>query len=172
MTHRVSVIATLALGAAALALAAPAGADDGQGWEVTPNGKTCTMVSIFEDNMSVGLILTSPDGDVSFIAAGDGLEKVAGKAGGTVPLHIKFDGQVPHNDWTHQTAQVVAIGTHRVAVVADWGVPLAKEFAATVAGSNKVSIRVGDTDLGSYDLSGSREASAELMRCGARVAAK
>ena len=171
MTHPVSLPAALALGAAALAFAAPAAADDAQGWEITPNGKTCTMLSVYEGNMSVGLILAAPEGDVSFIAAGDGLEKVAGKAGATVPLHIRFDGHVQHTDWTHQSAQVVAIGTHRVAVVADWGVPLAKEFAATVAGSNKVTIDVGGKDSGSYDLSGSREASAELMRCGTQVAA-
>jgi hypothetical protein len=50
MTHPVPVLSALAV--AALALGAPAAAGDTQGWDVTENGKTCLMVSTFEDDVS------------------------------------------------------------------------------------------------------------------------
>jgi len=170
MTHPVPVLSALAV--AALALGAPAAAGDTQGWDVTENGKTCLMVSTFEDDVSVGLIWAAPNGDVSFMTAGDDLEKIAGKAGATVALDIKFDGQVPHTDWTDDVARVVSVGNHRVAVIGNWGPSLSKELADTVAGSGKVSVRVGDKDLGSYDLAGSRAASDKLTQCGTQIAAK
>jgi hypothetical protein len=161
----------MAVAAGALVLAAPAAADDSDGWEISSNGTSCTMLSTYEDNVSVAL-LWGTDGDVSFMAAGGDLEKSAGKAGGTVPLTVRFDGDVPHREWKATAAQVVAVGTRHVGVIADWGPELGKEFADTVARSGNVSIRVGDRDLGSYDLSGSREASASLMACGTQLASR
>jgi len=155
---------------AALALAAPVSADDTQGWEVSASGKTCTMLSTFEDNVSVALILSSSTGDVTFMAAGDALEKVAGKPGSTVSFNVKFDGKVPHFDWTDNAARVVPVGTHGVGVIADWGPEYSKELADTLAASGKATIRIGDQDVGVYDVSGGRAAADERRRCGAQLA--
>jgi opacity protein-like surface antigen len=172
MAHPVPVLSTLAVAAVALALGTPALAAETQGWEVTPSGNTCMMLSTFEDDVSVGLALTAPAGEISFVAAGDEVEKLAGQAGSTVSLNARFDGDVPHNDWTDDRARVVSLGHHRIAVIADWGPALSQELASTVGGSATVAIRIGDKPLGSYNLSGSRAASAELTRCGTRIAAK
>jgi hypothetical protein len=160
----------LAAATAGLALAAPAGADDTQGWEVTANGKNCTMLSTFEDNVSVALIWSSSTGNVTFMAAGDSLEKFAGRPGSTVALNVKFDGKVPHYDWTDNAARVIPVGTHGVGVIADWGPEYAKELTDTLAASGKATVRIGDKDIGVYDVSGGRAATDELRRCGAQLA--
>lgn len=171
MRGLVPVFSSAAMAAAVLVVAAPAAADDTDGWEISSNGTSCTMLSTFEDNVSVAL-LAAQDGDISFMAAGPSLEKIAGKAGATVPLTVRFDGEVPHREWKATAAQVVPVGTRSVGVIADWGPSLAKEFTDTVASSGKVSIRIGDTEMGNYDLSGSRAASVALRACGVQLASR
>jgi hypothetical protein len=171
MAHRLPLFSALAVAAVALAAGSAAPARDTEGWDVGPYGKVCTMTSTFEDDVSVGLIWAAPDGEVSFMTGGGDLEKIAGKAGATVSLNASFDGDVPHTDWTDERARVVSVGPHSVAVVADWGPALSKELADTVAGSSMVVVKIGDKQVGSYDLTGSRAAAEELKRCGAKIAA-
>ena len=171
MAHRLPLFATFAAAAAAVAVGTAAPARETEGWDVVGHGKTCTMLSTFEDDVSVGLIWTAPNGDVAFMAAGDEVAKIAGNAGATVALNVKFDGQVPHTDWTDDRARVVPVGAHGVAVIADWGHDLSKELADTVARSGTVALSIGGKAVGSYDLAGAKAAADELARCGAQIAA-
>ena len=160
----------LALGAPALA----ASSDDGtvEGWDVAPFGQSCRMVTTFEDDVTIGLVWTPGSTDLSFMAFGDSWKKVAGRVGSTVPVNLKFDGKVPHDDWTDQHAHVISLGHNRIAVVADWGPDFAKELASTVSRSGTVKLSVGNKVIGTYDLGGSPAAYEQLMHCGSEVASK
>jgi hypothetical protein len=172
MARSLPIISSLAAAAVALAMGAPASAADADGWEILPNGKTCTMLSTYEDDVSVGLISTGASGDVSFMTAGESLENIAGAPGAIVTLHVKFDGPVEHADWTDEMARVVDVGNHRVAVIADWGPEYSRELAQTLGASGKATISIGAREIGSYNISGGRAAAEELMRCGTSVAAR
>ena len=170
MVGKAAMIAGLILAAG---VPATASADDpADGWDVQNVGQACRMVSTFEDNVTIGLIWTPETKDLEFLAFGDDWKKVAGQAGSSVPINLKFDGKVPHDDWTADHASVIPIGSSKVAVVADFGPTLATELANTVSSSQSVAVTVGGKRIGSYDLGGSPAAYQLLMRCGEQIAAR
>jgi hypothetical protein len=168
MIYLKSVRSALVLAAATLALAAPAGAKEVDSWEVNGGAKSCTMISTFEDDVSIGLL--SSKGGLAFMAGGEGLAKLV-HSGQKVSLGLKFAGGAPHNEWTDEGAQVVK-AYDSVAIVGDWGPSLSKELADTVLASKTVTVSIGGKVVGTYDLSGSPVAYRELSQCGSQLAAQ
>lgn len=172
MAYRVRLISTLAAaGAAALALAAPAGARDIatiDGWELNTTGKACSMTSTFSDDVMIGLIWSPARGELSFIAAGPKWDELS--AGKTTALQFTFDGDGPFTQWEDEHARVVPNGIGKLSVISTWGADHKDDLAKSVAAASKVSVRVGGRDLGSYDLAGSPAAYRALMKCGKQVA--
>jgi hypothetical protein len=172
MVRLASMFAVLACAFGAPAMADPPVGDPAQGWEVISAGQACQMISTFEDDVTIGLVWTPKAGNLSFLAFGDNWKKVAGKPGSKVPVNLKFDGKVPHDDWTDEAAHVVSLGTNRTAVIADWGPEMAKELASTVSGSGTVKLSVGGKPIGTYNIDGSPAAYEQLMHCGSELASK
>jgi hypothetical protein len=159
-----------ALAAATLTLAAPAGARTIGDWEVASGAKSCTMLSTFEDDVSIGLV--SPrKGALSFVAGGKGMAGLV-QAGQKVSLDLKFTGKVPHDDWADDAAAVVAAPDGGLMVIADWGPSFANELADTLTASSAVTMTIGGKTVGTYDLSGGAPAYRQLTRCGSELAAK
>lgn len=162
----------LALGVTALALAGPAGGRDIsiiEGWQLSTTGKTCTMVSTFADDVSVGLLLTPQTGELGFVTTVPHPNDLRGKA--TAPLQISFDGDAPYIQWEDDRATVIT-GPDSDAVVASWGAAHSDELAQAMKSASHVKLRVGDKDIGTYDLSGSPAAYRALTRCGDQIAVK
>jgi hypothetical protein len=160
---------TFALAAAALAFAAPAGARTINGWEVSANGQTCTMMSTFEDDVAVGLIWSPRSGELGFVATVPHPSGLGGQAAAT--LALTFDGDTPLTEWEDKRAAVVA-GKYGDAVIGNWGAAHSDALATAVAGANHVVVRVGGRTVGTYDLAGSPAAYYELTHCGSRLAAR
>lgn len=170
MAYPVRFLSSMAVTAAAVALVAPARAHTVGDWEVNSGARSCTMLSTFEDNVSIGLI--SPrNGALSFVAGGEGLAAFV-HPGQNVSLDLKFTGKVPHDEWSADRAAVSAASDGGPMVVADWGATYAQELADTVTASSAVTVSVGGKTLGTYDLSGSPAAYRRLSRCGGELAAK
>jgi len=169
MAKVIQAYSTLALGVAALALAAPAGARTIDGWEVVSDGQHCTMTSTFADNVSVGLIWAPKTGELAFMTAVPHLKELRGQA--VAPVELTFDGTGPYTQWEDQRATVVS-GLDNDALIANWGPAHADELAKAVGASGHVAVRVGGKEIGTYDLSGSPAAYRALTRCGSQLAAK
>ena len=169
MAKTIQGCSTLALGAAALALAAPAGARTIDSWEVVSDGKHCTMTSTFADNVSIGLIWAPKTGELAFMTAVPHLKELRGQA--IAPVELTFDGTGPYTQWEDQRATVVS-GLDNDALIANWGPAHADELAKAVNAAGHVSVRVGGREIGTYDLSGSPAAYRELTHCGSQLAAK
>ena len=170
MAYPVRFLAGVALAAAALALAAPAAARAVGEWEVTLGAKSCSMLSTFEDDVSIGLVAPRK-GALSFIAGGKGIAPLL-RAGQKVALDLKFAGKVPHDDWADDAALVLTGPDGGRMVVADWGDSFARELADTVTASSTVTLTLGGKTVGTYDLSGSPAAYGQLSRCGSELASK
>jgi hypothetical protein len=167
MAFSVSLCSTLALTAAAFALAGPAAARTIDNWEVQSSAKSCMMLSTFADDVTIGLI--SPEGgNLSFMVGGEGIAREV-PGGQKVTLDLKFAGTAPHNDWTDEAARVLPRDNGRVAVIADWGPSLAAELGDTVTASSTVTVTVGGQTIGTYDLAGSPAAYRALMKCGGQT---
>jgi hypothetical protein len=169
-----SLLTGLAL--AGLAAASPAAArkysdqaDSVAGWDLTATPKTCSMASTFADNVTLALVWAPSTGELGFMAAVPqpsalGAQKAAA-------LALAFDGDGPITQWEQTNAPVID-GEDNVAVMGNWGREHSEELARTVAAAEHVRVRVGDRDVGTYDLSGNQAAYKALMRCGERIAAK
>lgn len=164
----VKTVFTLALAASALALAAPAGAKTIDNWDVATNAKSCTMVSTFADDVTVGLIW-SKTGELGFITTLPRPNGVRGRA--TAPVQLTFDGDSPMTQWEDDRAAVVS-GPDNDALIANWGAAHSDELARAVKAASHVKLRVGGKDVGTYDLSGSPAAYRALSHCGEQLAAK
>ena len=162
-------ISTFALAAAALALAAPAGARTIDNWEVTPNGPYCSMVSTFSDNVSIGLIWAPKSGELSFMTALPHPSALGGQQAAAIEL--TFDGNGPYTQWEDQKATIVP-GSDSDAVVAGWGAEHSAELAKAVGAASHVAVRIGGKAIGTYDLSGNPAAYRELTHCGSQLASK
>jgi hypothetical protein len=139
------------------------------GWDLNSNARTCTMASTFEDNVSIALIWAPSTGELGFMAAVPLPDPLTAQA--TAPLRLSFDGDGPYSQWEQASAPVVN-GDDNVAVIGNWGKEHADDLAKTVAASSHVRVSIGDRDVGSYDLSGNRQAYKALMRCGEQLAAR
>lgn len=167
-----SVLMGFTLAALVCALAGPAGArsiNTIEGWDLDSTPKTCTMTTTFSDDVTIGLVLSPSTSELGFMAAVP--QALAPGGGKTAPIVLTFDGAGPYTHWEEQKAAVVN-GEDKVAVIANWGAEHADDLAKTVAAASHVAIRVGERDLGSYDLSGSPAAYRALTRCGSQLAAR
>ncbi len=165
MTGWRSMIPGLALAALAGGVAVPARADTVAGWEITHGRGICTMSAVFPGDTTIALIWQPESKTLTFMAGGESVAAAAGKGKAALDLSFK-GGNVKYNDWTDQGAKVVERdGTREI--YADWGADLSGKLGDTVSGSGSLSLRIGDKDLGSYDLSGAPQAYRELMRCDA-----
>jgi hypothetical protein len=169
MASMIPTTTSFALAAATLAMAVPAGARTVNSWDVVPNQQTCTMISTFEDDVSIGLIWSPKTGELGFMAT---LPRPSGV--GERPaaaLALTFDGDAPLTEWEDQHAAVVA-GADSDAVIANWGAEHSAELAKTVGSAGHVVVRVGGRTVGRYDLSGSSAAYRELTHCGSQIASR
>ena len=162
------VLAALAPAFAPLAAARDISTIDG--WELSTTGKTCTMATTFADDVTIGLVWSPRTGELGFMAAGLRWNELNDRK--TVALDLSFDGDGPITQWEDERATVVLGGTGKTAAIANWGADHTDELAKTVGAASHVTVRVGDRDLGSYDLAGNAAAYRALMRCGNQVAAK
>jgi hypothetical protein len=159
----------LALGAAALSFAASAGARTIDSWEVTPDGKTCKMVSTFADDVTIGLLWSPKSGELGFIATvphGYGVDGTAKPR-----LQLSFDGDSPYTQWEDDRPTVIT-GSAADAVISTWGAAHSNELAKAMSAASHVKLRVGGKDIGTYDLAGSPAAYRALTHCGEQIAAK
>lgn len=162
-------IAALALAATSLACAVPAGARTVESWEVVPNQQTCTMLSTFEDDVSIGLIWSPRTGELGFVATLPRPSGLDGKPAAS--LALTFDGDAPLTEWEDQRATVVA-GSDSDAVIANWGAAHSDALAKAVGGAKHVVVRVGGRTIGTYDLAGSPAAYRALTHCGSQLASR
>lgn len=158
-----------ALAGAMLALAAPAGARTIDSWEVVPSQQNCTMISTFEDDVSIGLIWSPKSGELGFMATLPRPSGLDGKPAAS--LALTFDGDAPLTEWEDQRAAVVA-GADSDAVIASWGAAHSEALARAVGGAKHVVVRVGGRTVGTYDLAGSPAAYRELTHCGSQLASR
>jgi hypothetical protein len=157
----------LLLPLAALALAAPAGARTIGGWEVTPGTDSCSMSTAFEDDVTLALIWSPKEGNLGFLAAGEGKGWSGLRAQGErAPLELRFASTAEFKEWQDNGASVVSGRGGKDGVIGYWGSERSSDLGETVASASSVSVRVGEMDLGAYDLDGTRAAYRELMRCG------
>ena len=75
---------------------------------------------------------------------------------------------MPYRQWVHEGARFQPMrGTE--AVMGVWGPEHRQDLVEAVLESTSVSLKVGDTELGTFDISGARQAYRELLRCGDRA---
>ena len=162
----------LTLAAVALSFAGPAGAGSFktiEGWDLSSTLKTCSMATTFSDNVTISLIWAPSTGDLGFMAAlphsyGLGAQR-------TAELQLSFDGNSRYSAWDDRQATIVD-GKDATGVIGNWGADHADDLAKAVVAASHVSVRVGDRDVGSYDLAGSPAAYQALLRCGKLLSGK
>lgn len=155
--------------AAALALTAPAAARTVESWDVTSNGQACTMLSTFEDDVSVGLIWSPKSGQLGFMATLPRPSAASGQQ--AVTLGLAFDGDAPYTEWEDLKAKVISASSSD-AVIGNWGAQYSDELAQSVAAAKHVSVKIAGRTIGTYDLAGSPAAYRALTSCGSQLAAK
>jgi hypothetical protein len=127
------------------------------------------MASTFADNVSIALIWTPATGELGFLAGVPKPDALATRT--TAPLQLTFDGDGPYNQWEQASAPVI-VGEDNVAVIGNWGKAHSDDLARSLAAATRVRIRIGDRDVGSYDVSGNQAAYKALLRCGEKIAAR
>lgn len=162
----------VAAGAAAIATA-PLQARDVNGWHVAPSKQgACMMTATFDDRsdagVSLALVWDKPRQQLGFLAAGKHWNEALRSEGGQPSLHMSFDGDVTYRNWTYEDAHFDKLGGGIETVMGIWGDEHREFLAEAVTRSNRVAIRVGEADMGSFDISGAEAAYRELLRCGDR----
>ena len=168
------IVRSIVLAAAAAALVyAPLQARNVNGWEVArTKAGACMMTANFEDGshggVSLALTWNELEGRLGFLAASKHWNRLMKEMGDPTSLQLTFDGDVPYTQWFHEAARFQNLGRGTEAVAGSWGPENSDRLAEAVTRSRQVSVVVGETDLGSFDISGSAEAYRELLRCGER----
>ena len=171
MAGIVRFTAAVAAGAAMLA-AAPLQARMVEGWEVARSQQgACMMTAIFDNESDAGIALslvwTKADGQLGFLAASKNWGALMKREGDPAALQLTFDGDVPYSQWLHEKARFRNLGTNE-AIIGYWGAENSARLAEAVTGSREVAVKIGETDLGTFDISGAGAAYRELLRCGER----
>ena len=158
----------LAAAGAAVLAAAPLQARTIGGWEVAPSKQgACMMTATFEDE-SISLVWNKAEQQLGFLAASKTWNGLMEREGDPTALQLTFDGEVRYPQWLHEGARFQPLrGTE--AVMGVWGPEHREDLAEAVTGSSSVSLKVGNTELGSFDISGAGPAYRELLRCGDRA---
>lgn len=164
---RILRFAALAAGLAAAA-ATPAHARHVEGWDVAPSRQgACMMTATFEDE-SIALVWNKAEQQLGFLAASERWNGLMQREGDPTSLLLTFDGDVRYPQWLHEGARFQPLrGTE--AVMGQWGPEHRDDLAEAMTRSSRVSLKVGDTELGSFDISGAGQAYRELLRCGDRA---
>jgi hypothetical protein len=160
----------LALAALLPVLASPASArwiNSIDGWDLNSTPKTCAMSTTFDDDVTIALVWSPSTSELGFMAGAPSTPALAGRK--TAPLALSFDGDGPYTQWEDQAAKVIP-GDKNVGVIGNWGAEHSDQLASAVAGASHVDVRIGDRDLGQYQLSGSKAAYQALMKCGRLLA--
>ena len=162
--------------AAALVAGGAAAADKPHtvdGWQVG-RGKQggCMMTAMFDDRSEEGVALSlvwdKAKGQLGFLASSRHWNALREQAGDPTALELTFDGEVRYRQWLHESAQFHDLGGIE-AVMGVWGPENREDLAEAVTRSRAVALRIGGTELGSFDLSGAEPAYRELLRCGERA---
>ena len=162
--------------AAALVAGGAAAADKPHtvdGWQVG-RGKQggCMMTAMFDDRSEEGVALSlvwdKAKGQLGFLASSRHWNALREQAGDPTALVLTFDGEVRYRQWLHESAQFHDLGGIE-AVMGVWGPENREDLAEAVTRSRAVALRIGGTELGSFDLSGAEPAYRELLRCGERA---
>lgn len=161
----------LAAGLAAAA-AGPLQARDIEGWEIAPSNRGgCMMTAVFDDPSGDGVVLSlvwNEDlGQLGFLVASRDWDELRKRAGDPTALELTFDGNVPHRQWVHEGARFHDVGGSE-AVMGVWGPRDHEDLAEAMSKSSQVSLKVGNTALGAFNISGAGKAYRELLRCGER----
>jgi len=107
-------------------------------------------------------------GQLGFLASSRHWNALREQAGDPTALELTFDGEVRYRQWLHESAQFHDLGGIE-AVMGVWGPENREDLAEAVTRSRAVALRIGGTELGSFDLSGAEPAYRELLRCGERA---
>ena len=166
-------LTALAAGAAAALVTAPLSARTVGAWEVVPSAPgTCMMVAVFDNDTwqgtSLGLVWTPAEGRLGFLAASRTWTDLHEREGDPAALQLTFDGEVDYSQWRHEGARFQNLGGMKT-IAGSWGAENSDRLAAAMTGSDAVTVRVGGTDLGTFDISGAGAAYRELLRCGERA---
>ena len=162
--------------AAALVAGGAAAADKPHtvdGWQVG-RGKQggCMMTAMFDDRSEEGVALSlvwdKAKGQLGFLASSRHWNALREQAGDPTALELTFDGEVRYRQWLHESAEFHDLGGIE-AVMGVWGPENREDLAEAVTRSRAVALRIGGTELGSFDLSGAEPAYRELLRCGERA---
>lgn len=166
-------ISALAAAAAALLVAAPAAARTVGNWEVGRTGpEACMMSAIFgsgDDAITIAFLWHAGERRLEALAAGENLQDLHEGEGETAPLELNFDGKVEYKQWVSEQAPFTQLRGGLEAIVGDWGSEHSADLAKALTGSKNVNLKVGQTDLGNFDISGADAAYQELLRCGERA---
>jgi hypothetical protein len=163
----------LAAAGAALTVAAPLQAKSIEGWEVARGSQgSCMMTATFDDKsitgITIALVWDKAKDQLGFLAASQHWNGLLESEGDPTALQLTFDGQVAYPQWLYEGARFQYLGTGTEAVMGVWGEEHRELLADALTGSSNVSLVIGDTDLGEFDISGADAAYRELMRCGDR----
>ncbi|MGV3554415.1 MAG: hypothetical protein ACO1OD_04100 [Croceibacterium sp.] len=164
-----AAVAALVAGGAAAAADKPHTVD---GWQVG-RGKQggCMMTAMFDDRseegVSLSLVWDKAAGQLGFLASSRHWNGLRERAGDPTALELNFDGNVPYRQWVHEAASFHDLGGIE-AVMGVWQAENSEDLARAVTGSRAVAVKVGETDLGTFNLSGAGPAYRELLRCGER----
>lgn len=171
--YRPNVAASrLLLPLAVLTLAAPAGARTIEGWEIRLDADSCSMSSVFEDDVTLALIWSPKNESLGFLAAGKNWERLRALAGERASLELRFDGDARFTEWRDEGARIiVGGGSDKDGVIGFWGSERSSDLAESVTSAGSVSVSVDKLDLGAYTLGGAGAAYRELMRCGRNLPA-
>ena len=169
---RTARFTALAAGAAALLASAPLQARIVGSWEVARSKQgSCMMIATYGngtvDGISLGLVWSPAENRLGFLAASKNWNDLLSREGDPTALQLSFDGDVDYSQWLHEAARFENLGGIET-IAGSWGAENSERLAAAVTGSGAVRLQIGETDLGSFDISGSAEAYRELLRCGER----
>ena len=172
--RRMVRLAALAAGAAAVLAAAPLQAGTTvAGWEVG-RGKqgACMMTALFDDaseeGVSISLVWNKAEQELGFLASSRHWNGLLERAGDPTTLALTFDGDARYRQWLHEGARFHELGGIE-AVIGTWGPEHREALVEAMTQSSQVTLEVGGSDLGAFDLSGAAAAYRELLRCGNRA---
>lgn len=130
------------------------------------------MTAMFDDEseegVSIALVWNKAEQELGFLASSRHWNGLLERAGDPTTLALTFEGEVRYRQWLHEGARFHALGGIE-AVIGTWGPEHREALVEAVTRSRTVSLEIGGSDLGAFDLSGAGAAYRELLRCGNRA---
>ena len=160
--------------AAVLAVGIPQAAQAAGIWEVERKaGGSCAMSAVYQssdqaDPVLISFVLPPKSRDLGFVAASGGWAELEQREGVAADLMLRFDGKVRYTEWLSQSAPFRRLSGENRAIAGQWGAELGDSLGEALTQSSHLTLVVGETDLGQYDLDDARASFAELRRCSDR----